>query len=323
MDSGGLSSITLKKGEQTWSYALAIVGLMVLGGLGYGLFLLLPFLILLAKNTIIFVAELAVLIAMLVTLAGIWSERDTWIYKWKNFVRRFRRAIVREDPIGVLETAIRRFNDRLETIEEKINETVGALKIQKAKQKEAQFKAEEAAAMYLAAKNKGVSEQEQTRYALSNDRWTKTANGMQPMIDLLTQAKGSFEQARDIAVNTMKDFEDQKQNLKVQFEASKAGQSAVKAFKAFFGKTDDSDWAQMALDELETTINTNEAEIEQFMRVMDPVLKEDQMRNQAQAVAAMNRLSGIAQNQKQLPSPKAVEVISVEKVKSPSLVDHN
>ena len=85
-----IQQISLKKGEQAWSYGLAIVGLLLLGSFGYGLFLVMPLLVALAKNTIIFFAELAVLFGMLVTAAGIWSERETWYYKWKNFVRRER-----------------------------------------------------------------------------------------------------------------------------------------------------------------------------------------------------------------------------------------
>lgn len=307
-----IQNISLKKGEQAWSYALAVVGLMVLGGIGYGLFLLMPLLVILAKNTIIFVAELAVLISMLVTAAGIWSERELWHYKWKNYVRRLRRAIVREDPVGIIETALKRFAEKLGLIEEKITEAVAALRVQQSSQKVAIKKRSDAEALYLQAKSQGEPEQVQARHAISADRWLKASEEMQPIIDMMVGTIKGFEQARDIAVNATKDLEDQKQVMKIRQQTAKAGQSAARAFKAFFGKSDESDMAMMGFEELELQINTSEAEIDQFMRVMEPKLKDDKLKNDAEAAQAIARMNGL-HSQKQL-SAAPVEVLSISKV---------
>lgn len=309
-----IQSINLKKQDQVVAWALGILGLCMLGGVGYGLFHLMPLLVELAENTIIFFVELAVIVAMVVGALSVWNERDLIVYKWKNFVRNLRRAIVREDPIGVLDTAIRRFSNRINDISERINEAVGAKKTQINKQREAVKKSEEAQGLFLAAKNKGEPEPVQARHATASLRYAEAAKKMQPMVDLLTNMQTSFQAAYDLALNTMKDLENQRDVLKIELEASKAGQSAVKSFKAFFGKTDESDMAMMAFDEIERQTNEAEAEIEQFMRVMDPALKDEELKKSAEAIAAMNRMTGFVEK-KHLPPAVDAEVLSVnEKV---------
>lgn len=309
-----MQSLVLKKQDKVVAWTLAILGLVVLSGVGYGLFLLMPFLVALAENTIIFFVELLVLVGMGIGVLSLWSERESFIYAWKNFARKVRRAIVREDPIGVLDTAIRRFSNRLSDIEEKIAEAVGARKTQITKQKEAVRKAEDAQGLFLAAKNKGESESVQARHAVASQRYTEAAKKMQPMVDLLTNMQTSFEAARDLAANTMKDLENQRDVLKIELEASKAGQSAVKSFKAFFGKTDESDMAMMAFDEIERQTNEAEAEIEQFMRVMDPALKDENLKKEAEAIAAMTRMQGFVSQKALNPAPVSVELLSSVKV---------
>ena len=310
-----MQSINLKKQDKAVAWIVGIIGFLLLASVGYGLFLLMPLLVELAKNTIIFFVELAVLVSMLVGVLSIWNERELFIYKWKNFVRNLRRAIVREDPIGVLDTAIRRFATRLESIDEKIAEAVGAKKTQINKQREAESKAENSQGLFLAARNKGESEAVQGRHAIASQRYADAAKKMQPMVDLLTNMQISFQAARDLADNTMKDLMNQRDVLKIELEASKAGQSAVKSFKKFFGASNESDMAMMAFDEIERQTNEAEAEIEQFMRVMDPALKDEELKKSAEAISAMNRMAGFISKKELGPAIEA-EVLHVNQTVS-------
>lgn len=309
-----LQAISLKSKDKVVAYVLGFLGLALLGGIGYSLFLLMPLLVDLAKNTIIFFAELVVLALMGLTVVNVWNERDLFIYKWKNYVRNVRKAIIADDPIGVLSTAIRRFQDKLELIDERMAEAEGARKTQLNGIRNAEAEADKALNLFKAAKNAGKTEREQAVYAVSSERWKAAAAKMQPMADLMKNMMLSLQSARELASTTLTDLENQLRVTRVELETAKAGRTAVKSLKAFFGKTDDSDMAEMAFDEIERQTNEAEAEIEQFMRVIDPAIKSQDLSKQAEATAAMNRLNGVIL-QKGLPPATDAEVLSITSIK--------
>lgn len=308
-----ISPINLKKQDKVVMATMAILAAIVGAGVIYGLGLIMPFLVALAENTIYFALEMLALVIIVLSAAQVWAERDLFYYKWKNIARNIRKAIIREDPVGVLKTAISRFDQKIESIDEKIAEAIGALKIQVAKQKEAQAKADTERNNFLAAERMEKSDSEKGRYAVAATRWEKAAQEMQPMVDLLTNMKSSLQKARDLANNTLEDLKNQLEVLSVRLEASQAGKSAASSLKAFFSSSNESDMAMMAFEEIEKQTAEAEASIEEFMRVMDPSLRKADLQAQAEAIAAMERFSERRIQKALNPAPE-VEVVSVTKV---------
>lgn len=308
-----ISPINLKKQDKVVMATMGIVALAIGAGLLYGLGLIMPFLVALAENTIYFALEMLALVIIVLSAAQVWAERDIFYYKWKNIARNIRKRIIREDPIGVLSTAIKRFDQKIESIDEKIAEAIAALKIQVRKQEEAQNKSDVERNNFLAAEKFNKPDAEKGRYAVAATRWEKAAQEMQPMVDLLTGMKSSLQKARDLANNTLEDLKNQRDVLSVRLEASQAGKSAASSLKAFFSSSDESDMAMMAFEEAEKQANEAEASIEEFMRVMDPSLKKADLQAQAEAIAAMERFSERRIQKALAPAPD-VEVLSVTKV---------
>lgn len=119
-----MDTIKLKTPDKVIGGILIIVALAVFGVVGY---VVLPFLIAAAANTMIFLAELAGLVLMAMVL----FDKSFWTgiyYGWKNVSRKIRKFIVREDPIGVFDTVIQRFYTRIAQIDDNIKKAVGAYK---------------------------------------------------------------------------------------------------------------------------------------------------------------------------------------------------
>lgn len=282
-----------------------VTGLIILGVVGtalaVGLYYLLPFLIELAKNTIIFGLELVVLM----TLAIVFLDKGTWTaiyYKWKTISRNLRKAIVREDPIGVLATVIARFATKLDKIDENITQAVGA----RHRQDNAILKAKACAAQEFdlakAAKRMGKPDVEVSQHAAASDRWAKAADDMAPMAAMLANMQTGLERARDLCASRLSDLKSQKSVLQVKLEALQDSQNAVRSFKRFFGSNPDLEMQELAIEEIERQSTEAEAEIDQFMRVINPVLETADLQKQAEAQRAMDKFESYMSGAKALPA---------------------
>src|SRR5262249_52914796 len=94
-------------------------------------------------------------------------------YKWKNVSRNIRKAIAREDPIGVLATVIRKFEAKLDGIDENITQAVAALKRQKESIRQARQQADESFALVEQARRQGKSDAQIGMYAAGAGRWQR------------------------------------------------------------------------------------------------------------------------------------------------------
>ena len=296
-----------KKEDKVVASALGVAAAAVVAALLYGLYLVMPMLVSLAKNTIVFFGLMAILVLMVLAAAQVWAERDVFLYKWKLFARNLRKAIVREDPIGVLSTAIQRFEARLEQIDARIAEAIGAKNTQDKGIAKAERQANEEEAKAGAAQRLGRSDREIGLHAMNAKRWRDAADSMRPMAELMANMQTSLEGARDLARTRLDDLINQKQVMAIRLETAQSGKKAVKSLKLFFGSSSDSDMADMAFDEIERQTSEAEAEIDQFMRVMDPMLKSADLSKQAETMAAMQRFSTFSKH----ALPAAAEVLAL------------
>jgi hypothetical protein len=286
----------------------------VAAALGGGLYVALPYLIELAKNTIIFIGELAVL----ALLAIVFLDPSTWqniYYKWRNISRNIRKAIIHEDPVGILATVIARLETRLGSIDDNIAKAVGAAKRQSKVIKQAFDQMTQELAMAKTAKAQG-KELEIKQHAAAAGRWQKAAEDMQPMEATLLNMKTSLERARDLCASKCEDLRNQKQVLGLKLEALKDGQTAVRGFKRFFGANPDLEMQELAIEEIERQSAEAEAEIEQFIRVINPMLDTQDLRKSAEALAAMekfnNYLGGSTTEQKVLTDGSVLDAEVIE-----------
>jgi hypothetical protein len=293
-----LSNIKLKTADKWWMF---IVAALVLGLGGTALYVALPYLIELAQNTIIFMVELAIagILAIILLDKGTWAAI---FYKWKNISRNIRKAIAREDPIGVLSTVIQKFQRKLESIDENINQAVAAWKRQVASIKDAKQRQDDAYAMVVAAQRAGKSEAVQGMHAAAAARWKDAIADMEPMANLLQDLKGRLEKARDICEVQIQDAENQKEVLAIKLTALKQGQKAVKSFKQFFGSNPDLEMQELAIEQIEIQASEAEAEIDQFMRVIDPMIQNADLKKQADMQVALDKFDQFTAA-KALPAP--------------------
>ena len=105
--------------------------------------------------------------------------------------------------------------------------------------------------------------------------------------------------------------------MAMKLEALQDGAKAVKGFKRFFGANPDLEMQDLAVEEIERQSTEAEAEIDEFMRVMNPMLENADLKKNADALQAMEKFSSYLGTQKALPEAPIVEgvVVNVDRKK--------
>lgn len=270
-----------------------IIGLVLLTGvvsvLGYGLFWILPYLVEMAANTIYFVGELVVL----AVLAMVFLDKNTWLnlyYGWQNLSRGIRRSIISSDPIGILTTVINRYAQKLDDIDANIVLADGATKRQRNTIAEAEKQRNMELNLAKAAEQQGKTLQIGL-HANSAKRWDDSAEEMRPMLTVLENALVSMQRARDLCEVKMEDTKNQKLVLSRRLEALMSGQKAVRKIKSFFGTNPDLEMQEMAVEDIERKSTEALAEIDQFMRVINPKLEASDLKQSADQMAALEKFN--------------------------------
>lgn len=281
-------SINLKKGDKV---AMAVIGLIGLGLFTLIGYVALPYIITALENTI---HTFVLLVVLAVITMPIWDTgtRTAFIYGWKNFSRNIARAITRSNPIGVLTTAISRFEARLDDITDKLNQANAARKRHKQKMDETLTKATNEENLATVAMREGKSEAVINARAVAAGRWRKAHETMMPMYEMLTEMHEAFIKAREVCQYKLEDLQNQKEVLSIQYETMMASQKAAKSFKAFFGANPDMAMLEMSVDEAERQIAEADAEIEQVLRDATPMIEAANLQKSADAQAALARIKG-------------------------------
>lgn len=253
-------------------------------------------LITLAENTLYLgvMVAVGVVAAMFLLDPGFWRN----VYYWsQNQTRTMRRLIVREDPIGILTTVIKRFETKLVEISDSMVQADGARKRQANAIRQMEQKGEAEKKLADAAVRMSKADSEVAQHGAASDRWMKAANEMRPMADMLDKMQLSLEQARDLCQAKLDDLCNQKDVLAIKLETMKSSQAAVKRFKMFFGSNPDLDMQITAVEEVERQSTEAEAEIDQFMRQIAPALQTADLAKQAAAQDALAKFGRYAQQQ--------------------------
>lgn len=315
-----LSFSSLKGADRGVALGLAALAAVVVAGVGYGLFVMLPLLIELAANTIYFLVELAVLalVGLVVLSPSTWQNV---YYKWANISRNIRKSIIHDDPIGTLDTAIARLGKKRDEIAQALADSKAAQlrlsnRVRSRTRDGALDKAEQEEALATAAKKQGRPDAEYNQHVVASDRWRRQADGFQPMLDQLKKMQETMDRAAELADASLSDLKNQRDVLSVELDARKESQKAVGSFKRFFGRSPELEIAGLSIEEIERQSTQAEAEIDQFLTAIQPKLAEADLKKSADTDAALARFNSYA-DQKALPAAHdAVDGVLVTAVKA-------
>jgi hypothetical protein len=286
-----LSWNNLKPADKKVAGVLAIIAGLFVGGTGLYIWLrLLPTLIELAQNTIYLIG---MIIGIIILTSPIWDSgtRTALIYSWMNFSRNLRRTVARENPIGTYDTAISRFQAKLDEIAANLAKASGAYKLQDRNIKQFETAAQNEDGLAQAAKRQGEMAGA-ARHSRLAGKWDDAANALRPIAAQLRLMCDKMEQARQACINQLEDLKGDREVYKAQYDAIMAGQKAVSSFKSFFGENKDLEMLRLSVEAIDEQVSNGEAEIDQFLNDIKPLVETDKLKDAAEMQKALDRLNG-------------------------------
>lgn len=275
------TTITLKRPDKV---VAAILVTAALGVFGVGLYLALPYLIRLAANTAIFIGEIVGLLflAALILDRNNWIAADIWL---KNVSRRIRRKVIADDPVGTISSIITRLEARMSQVQEHLVTAMSAWKRLNASIKEFAEKAANCERLATVATSEAMQQNQQ----IAAVRWSKSAEKLQPQADQLALMIDQLKQAVDLCRTRLDDLTNQREVYAKEFEATTASRKAVSKLRGFFGSNPEMDMLQIAVDEIEMNSAHTEAEIDQFVASIKPMIETAHLQRAADAQEASTR----------------------------------
>lgn len=297
-------SPSLKQADKVVAGAFLGAIVLAVAASAWGVYLLLPVLVELAKNAIVLGLELFVLLGFVAALSQLWLARDAVVYRFKIAAQNARRKVAKDNPIGTIDVAIATFEKRLAEIDEEARSADGALRRLKDKIKNRERTgmldmAAKEADLSDAAEKMGRPATEIQQHAVAAERWQKAAETVQPMVDDQQFIQGQLTKARDLATHALADLKNQRTVLAVQYEAYQESQEQAKAFRRFFGKNPELEMIDFAVEAIEKQTTDTQADIDQLMHQLTPRIQAAQLAHEAEAAEAMRKRA----EKKQLAEP--------------------
>ncbi len=280
-----------------------VVVLALIAACGGAILHFMDTLVALAQDVVYFGIECVGAVLLAYTLFTSW---DAILLGIGLGLRKFRRMIVHEDPIGVLSEVIDRFTKKLGEIDDALVQQDAARKRQANAIAQAHAKSKLEMGMANAAKTVGKPDVEVAQHLTAADRWDKAADAIQPQLDNLDKMQTALESARDMCAAKVEDFKSQRDAEKIKLDATQAYRGTVSRFKAFFGGDKDLELQDMALDDIERQTTEAEASVDQLMRMVNPMLAEADLKKQAETAAALQKFGAqfaATKAQAALPGP--------------------
>lgn len=291
----GMPDLSLRTSDKRiFGGILAAGGLLAAGAL-YTLYRIMPMLVDLAQNTLYFMLEIGGIVLLAMFFYEWWLSRQAIEYKLKLIARNLRKAVIKSDPIGVINVAIGNFQSRLEDADAKSRDADAALKdlAKKIKNDSKTGLLDQALNeenLGRAAEKAGRSADEVNVHLVNAERARRAADSLQPILERQKARKIQFEKARKMCETGLMNLKSQKSVMSVQLDALKADAAQSRAFKRFFSNNADREMIDMAVEEIEKQSSSYEAEIEQVMRQAEPLIASEELQQNADAMAARTRL---------------------------------
>lgn len=250
---------------------------IILGG-GYLLYIMLPFIVSILKNTIYAIILFVVLGAILYILLDPKFRNLLW-YAYKSIMRAITSMFVNIDPIGILESYIESLNNNLQEMNTHIAKLKG--QIQKIKTIIASNESEMQENLQLAeqAKKKNnmdvvvINTRQYGRLEESNKRFNELLNKMGILYRVLAKM---YENSGYL----IKDIENEVRIKKQEREAIKSGYSAMKrAMSIINGDPDKKMLFDQAMEAIVDDISNKIGEMERFMEVSSTFIDSIDLQN--------------------------------------------
>jgi phage shock protein A len=300
---------------------LIFIAALVAAG-GWGLYKLLPYIIVLLENSL-YASLLGA--GLLVLTSPLWSDRMRLLvtYGFKSLMRAITSLFIEIDPIGILKSYVEEARRKLGEMDGHVSDLRGSItKLQKDISVNEQ-EAEKELQMVKVAREQGrqdvvtVSSRQHGRLVESNKKLRATLNGLNGLY-------GTLNKMREVADMTVRDMEN---NIRVQqreHEALKAGYGAfTSAMKILKGDDNKRELFEQTLEYLADDYANKVGEIDHFMDMSKTFFDSIDLQNgvfEQQALEALNarleqqtvKLLGPATSPLVLPSSRSNGAVPVE-----------
>lgn len=245
-------------------------------GLGYGFVKALPFLITAASNTLIFIAELAAIAAILIIL----TSKNFWKWVglfWLQLNRKIVGMFVKIDPISILQNGIRQLREKLDVVNENVVKLEGVLVSMKKDllnyENEFEHNVNKRAAIQKTLTRTDLSPEDAMKYKsnfvlVNNDiaRLDSIINAQRKRIETSEKYLTVMKKLKVVATFKVKDSESELKWRKQEYEQALKQQTAMKSIKDIMsGGLSKSLEEELALDHIATTVNDSIAEMNQLL----------------------------------------------------------
>jgi hypothetical protein len=258
-----------------------LVGLGLLGALGYGLYYLLPYLITLTKN-LLTLTLLGICLFVLVYLIMDPQVRNLAWYLYKSLMRGITGLFIQIDPVGIIETYVAHLRKQLENLEGQIETLSGAKrKLQDAIDR-AKEELEEQLNLAKVGQKKGLGAAEITVYTNQAGRLKTRIEKYQSLLaklDTLYRILEKMDKAAKVVIldktNQVEDIKTQRQEMRTGFNAFKSAMSILA------GDPDKKVLFDQAMESIQNDISMKAGAMERFIEESGEVMQAIDLQNGA------------------------------------------
>jgi hypothetical protein len=258
-----------------------LFGAAILGALGYGLYLILPFLITLTKN-LLTLGILGICLFVLVYLVMDPQVRNLVWYLYKSIMRGITGLFIQIDPVGIIETYVSHLRKQLENLESQIQELSGAKRKLSDAIDRAKEELDEQLNLAKAGQKKGLGVAEITVYTNQAGRLKTRIEKYQSLLAKLDTLYRILEKMDKAAKVVILDKTNQVEDIKIQRQEMRTGFNAFKsAMSILAGDPDKKVLFDQAMESIQNDISMKAGAMERFIAESGEVMQAIDLQNGA------------------------------------------
>lgn len=255
-----------------------IFGLAILGGLGYGIFLLLPTIILMLQSAITAVLLFAVLAVIVYVLVDPKFRNLIW-YMYKSIMRAITGMFVQIDPIGIIESYVEDLRNNLNKMAKQISNLKGQMQKLKNDIDANEKMMQQNLALAGKAREKGAD----NLMVLKARKAGRLQESNMKLQDLYKRMEVLYKVLCKMYENSgvlLEDIQDEVSVKKREREAIRASHSAMQsAMNIISGNKDRREMFDQAMEAVADDVGRKVGEMERFMEISDNFMQGIDLQN--------------------------------------------
>lgn len=253
----------------------AVVATGLISGLMYGLYIILPFLITLTTNLILFAGLAIVLFAI---VAGAWKSRKLVAVLFKMAMRQLTEFVINLDPVSIIEEHVSELKRKMM----KMKEQIGSLNGQKRKLiDEINRNDTEIQEQILLAKKAQEKGQQHLPYTRQAGRLKQSNEQYKIMLANMEHLYKILKKMQDTSQAIIMDYENLVSSKKREREIMMASYSAYKSAMGIMnGDPDQRELFDRAMENIENDISMKAGEIENFIADSEAIIRSIDLKNE-------------------------------------------